>query len=416
MSAWKTRNKTLIPTFDYPLLVLIAALVCFGLVMVFSASYAFAYVNTDNPLYFFVRQLVWTGLGAVALVIALSIDYRLWRDWALPIMGVTLLLLLLVLLFGGVKFGARRQFFDGSVQPSEIAKLAIIIYIAAWLSSKGSNLRQVSYGLAPFAVLLGLLVGLILAQPDIDTAMMITLTAVAMFFIAGADLLQMAILGLLGTITFAGVIFFSDHARDRMQIFISSIANPIQTQSFHLREALYALIEGGVFGQGLANGVHKLPGGLPAVHSDSIFAVVGEELGLVGTLLVLALFLFFAYRGTRIAMRATDTFGTLLAFGITTWLVVQAFINMAVITATFPLSGLPLPFFSYGGSSTVINLAAVGILLNISRGGGGIQFDALNRFWRRNRRSRLSDSDNGGRAVGAGQPRRAATGYARTRK
>ena len=216
-------------------------------------------------------------------------------------------------------------------------------------------------------MLLGLLVGLILAQPDIDTAMMITFTAMAMFFIAGADLLQLAILCLLGVISFAGVIMLSAHARERIQIFVSSVANPIQTQNFHLREAIYALVEGGVFGQGLANSVHKLPGGLPAVHSDSIFAVVGEELGLVGTLLIVALFLFFAYRGTRIATRAPDTFGMLLAFGITTWLVLQAFINMAVITATFPLSGLPLPFFSYGGSSTVINLAAVGILLNISQ-------------------------------------------------
>lgn len=407
-----TRSKTLLPTFDYPLLVLIAALVGFGLVMVFSASYAFAYVNTANPLYFFVRQLIWTGIGAAALATALSIDYRFWQRSALPIMGVTLLLLLLVLLFGGDKFGARRQFFDGSVQPSEIAKLAIIIYIATWLSSKGATLRKTSIGLIPFAILLGLLVGLILAQPDIDTAMMITVTAVAMFFIAGAELLQLALLCLLAMVSFAGVIILSDHARQRMAIFVSSLANPIQTQNFHLREALYALVEGGVFGQGLANSVHKLPGGLPAVHSDSIFAVVGEELGLVGALLVVALFLFFAYRGTRIAMRATDSFGVLLAFGITTWLVVQAFINMAVITATFPLSGLPLPFFSYGGSSTVINLAAVGILLNISRGGGGIRFDAFDRFWRRNRRSRLPNSDSGGGAAG----RLGATSYARSRK
>ncbi len=407
-----TRNKPLLPTFDYPLLVLMAALVGFGLVMVFSASYAFAYVNTENPLYFFIRQLIWTGIGAGALVVALNIDYRLWKKWALPIMAITLLLLLLVLVFGAAKFGARRQFFDGSVQPSEIAKLAIIIYIAAWLSSKGSMARNVSISLVPFAVLLGLLVGLILAQPDIDTAMMISVTAVAMFFIAGANLVQMVILTALGAVTFAAVIILSPHAHERMTIFISSIGNPIQTQNFHLREALYALVEGGVFGQGLANSVHKLPGGLPAVHSDSIFAVVGEELGLVGTLLVLALFLFFAYRGTRIAMAARDSFGALLAFGITTWLVAQAFINMAVITATFPLSGLPLPFFSYGGSSTVINLGAVGILLNISRGGGGIRFDALDRLWRRNRRPRLSDPDHGG---GSARGLRT-TGYARSRR
>lgn len=388
------------PSLDYTLLVTIAALVGYGLVMVFSASYAFAYVNTGDALYFFSQQLLWTALGIAALLIMLSIDYQFWREWALPILAVTLILLAVLLIFGAAKYGAKRQYFDGSVQPSEIAKIAIVIYIAAWLSSKGKELRHISLGLVPFAVLLGLLVALILAQPDIDTSMMITFTAIAMFFIAGAEIIQLVILCVLGAITFGIVIAFSDHARARMQIFFDSVLNPIQTQNFHLREAIYALVEGGVFGQGLANSIHKLPGGLPAVHSDSIFAVVGEEFGLVGALLVVALFLFFAYRGARIAMRAPDSFGSLLAFGITTWLVLQAFINIAVITATFPLSGLPLPFFSYGGSSTVINLAAVGILLNISRGGGGINL-AHPRLWWRNRRTRLPHLDRGRRPAGS---------------
>ncbi len=388
------------PSLDYTLLVTIAALVGYGLVMVFSASYAFAYVNTGKALYFFSQQLLWTALGIAALLIMLSIDYQFWREWALPILAVTLILLAVLLIFGAAKYGAKRQYFDGSVQPSEIAKIAIVIYIAAWLSSKGKELRHISLGLAPFAVLLGLLVALILAQPDIDTSMMITFTAIAMFFIAGAEIIQIIILGVLGAITFGIVIAFSDHARARMQIFFDSVLNPIQTQNFHLREAIYALVQGGVFGQGLANSIHKLPGGLPAVHSDSIFAVVGEEFGLVGALLVVALFLFFAYRGARIAMRAPDSFGSLLAFGITTWLVLQAFINIAVITATFPLSGLPLPFFSYGGSSTIINLAAVGILLNISRGGGGINL-AHPRLWWRNRRTRLPHPGRSRRPAGS---------------
>ena len=404
-----TRSKVQPPEFDYPLLVLVAALVGFGLVMVFSASYAFAYVNTGNPLYFFLRQLIWTGLGIAALVTMLNIDYRFWQRWAILIMALTLVMLLVVLLTP-IKYGARRQFFNGSVQPSEIAKLAIIMYIATWLASKGKRLQHASYGLAPFAALLGLLVGLIVAQPDIDTSMLITATAIAMFFIAGADLLQLGILGLLGGLTFAAVINFSAYTRDRVQVFVASVADPFHAQSFHVREAISALVEGGVFGRGLADSVHKLPPGLPAVHSDSIFAVVGEELGLIGALLVVLLFLFFAYRGTRIALRATDQFGTLLAFGITIWLVLQAFINIAVITATFPLTGLPLPFFSYGGSSTVVNLAAVGILLNISRGGGGIdsaRAHALTHFWRRNGRARLSPA--GGSSRPARGARQAAT-------
>ncbi|MCO6451169.1 MAG: cell division protein FtsW [Caldilineales bacterium] len=394
--------------FDYPLLISLAVLVGFGLVMVYSASYALSYLEWNNTTHFFARQLLWTALGIVALVIGVNIDYRVWRDWAIPIMGITLLALIVVLLFGSDEFGARRQFLNGSIQPSEVAKISIIIYVAAWLTSKGKRLQNASYGLAPFAILLGLLIGLIVAQPAISTSIVIAVTAVAMFFIAGADLLQMGIISLLGGITFGAVIFFSSHARYRVEVFVESLSNPLQTQNLQVKQAITALVEGGVFGQGLAESITKRVNSLPAVHSDSIFAIVGEELGLIGTLLILALFFFFAYRGIRIALRAPDQFGSLLAFGITTWLVFQAFINIAVITATFPFTGLPLPFFSYGGSSTVANLAAVGILLNVSRGGRGYKFNAYPSFWRRNRRTRVPDSDSRS-SVGQRQP-----SYART--
>lgn len=404
-------RKAVHPEFDYQLLILVAILVGFGLVMVFSASYAFAYVNTGNALYFFMRQIIWTALGIAAFLITLSIDYRTWKRYALPLMIFTLALLGAVLFFGAMRFGAVRQFINGSGQPSEFAKISIIIYVAAWLASKGGNLQKIDYGLAPFAVLIGLMVSLIIAQPDVSTSLLITITAVVMFFIAGASLLQVGVITLLSGLTFGALIALSDYTRGRVQIFIDTIVDPLNTQNFHLREAIYALVEGGLFGQGLADSVHKRPPGLPAVHSDSIFAVLGEELGLIGTLTVLALFFFFAYRGTRIALRAPDNFGTLLAFGITTWLVLQAFLNIAVITATIPFTGLPLPFFSYGGSSTVANLAGVGILLNVSRGGGGgIDLDAITRLWRRNRRSRLSHSHSRRRA-----PKRR-TSYARTKR
>ncbi|MCP4166756.1 MAG: cell division protein FtsW [Chloroflexi bacterium] len=387
-------NKAIQPEFDYVMLILIAVLIGFGLVMLFSSSYAFAHAYRKDALYYFTRQLRWTLIGIASLLIMLNINYRVWRKWAIPIMGITMLALVGVLLIGSVRFGAQRQFVNGSIQPSEIAKISIIIYIAAWLSSKGKNLRKVSYGLAPFAILLGLMVGLIVIQPDISTSLLITITAVAMFFIAGADLLQMGILALMGGLTFGLVMTQSTHAQERIKVFVTSFADPINSPNFHVREGILALVEGGWFGAGLAESVHKQPGGLPAVHSDSIFAVVGEELGLIGGLIVLALFFFFAVRGTRIALRASDSFGTLLAFGITAWLVLQAFIHIAVITATFPFTGLPLPFFSYGGSSTLANLAAIGILLNISRGGeGGIDLHAYTRLWRRNRRSRVPNSE-----------------------
>ena len=392
------RSKSTQPEFDYVFLVLVAALLGFGLVMLFSSSYSIGYAWKGKPLYFFSRQLLWTIIGLVALAIMANINYHTWQKLAIPILGVTLLGLAILLVIGQPQFGAIRYFIKGSIQPSEIAKIAIIIYIAAWLASKGKDLRKVSYGLIPFAVLLGLLVGLIIIQPDISTSLLITLTALAMFFIAGADLIQIGILTAMGGLTFGLIMSQSLHAQERLKAFIVSLPDPINSPHFHIRGAIQALVEGGFFGTGLADGFHKHSGGIPVPHSDSIFAIVGEELGLIGTLAVVALFFFFAIRGVRIALRATDSFGTLLAFGITIWLVLQAFINIAVITATFPFTGLPLPFFSYGGSSMLVNLAAVGILLNISRDGqGGIDLNAYFGFWRRNRRSRLSSSGSRGR-------------------
>ena len=388
------RSKSLAPEFDYPLLVLITALIGFGLVMVFSASYDVAYAYKQDVLYFFIRQLIWIVIGLAAFGITLSTDYRTWQTWAVPILILAVALLLLVLIAGTERLGASRQLLNGSIQPSEIAKIAIIIYVAAWLGSKGERLRSASVGLLPFAVLLGLLVGLILLQPDIDTSVVIAFTAIAMFFIAGADLFQVLIVMLLGIVTFVLTIVLSGYGVARVTNYLNYISDPTQVGTDHIAQALTALTKGGVFGRGLSAGTSKLNFTLPMAHTDSIFAVIGEELGLWGTLLVLGLFLFFAYRGTRIALRAPDTFGTLLAFGITTWLVFQALLNMAVMTATIPPSGQTLPFFSYGGSSTVANLAAVGILLNISRGGkGGLRLNAISGFWRRNGRSRVPDSD-----------------------
>ena len=392
------RTKSTQPEFDYVLLVLVTALLGFGLVMLFSASYSVAYAWKQNSLYYFSRQLLWTAMGLVALLILVNIDYRTWRRGAIPILGATLLVLALLRVLGESDFGSVRYLIQGSVQPSEVAKIAIIIYIAAWLASKGKDLRKVSYGLIPFAVLLGLLVGLIIIQPDISTALLISATALAMFFIAGADLLQIGILMVMGGLTFGLIMNQFEHSMERWRAFLAALPDPINSSNFHIRGAVQSLVEGGAFGAGLANSDFKHPGGIPIPHSDSIFAILGEELGLIGTLAVVALFFFFAIRGIRIALRATDSFGTLLAFGITIWLVLQAFINIAVITATFPFTGLPLPFFSYGGSSMLVNLAAVGILLNISRDGqGSIDLHALFGFWRRDRRTRLPGSGSRGR-------------------
>ncbi len=377
---------------DYGLLILIFVLIGFGIVMQFSASYA---VTPGQPYRYIIRHLLWLTIGLIGMYITSQIDYRTWQTLAIPIMILSLLLLVAVLFFSqeGVG-GAQRHLLGGSVQPSEVAKLAIIIYIAAWLASKGTKVSDVSMGLVPFSIILGSFLVLILMQPDISTSVLIALTTVAMLIIAGADLIQIAILLLLMAGIFIVAIVLHHYALERVMEFFASFIAPWNSPDSQVKAGYVALRSGGLFGKGLTHSTYKL-GGLPIVQSDSIFAIIGEELGLLGALTVVALFLFLGYKGTRIALHAEDKddFGRLLAFGITTWIVIQAFINIAVVTVTIPNTGIPLPLFSYGGSSTVMVLTGLGILLNISKGGGGrFQLHAHSLFRRRNRRSRVSHS------------------------
>ena len=387
----KTAEKHL----DYGLVILIALLIGFGIVMQFSASYA---VTPGHPYFWIVKHLIMIIIGLAAMMITVNIDYHIWQKWAIPIMAIALLMLIALPIIGEEGIGgAKRQLFHGSIQPSEIAKLAIIIYMAAWLASKEDKIQQVTYGLLPFSVILSAFLVLILFQPDISTSVLIAMTAISMLIIAGAEISQLAILmGVIGVI-FSLTILKLAYAQNRVSVFQHSFLKPWESPDRQVRFGYEALHSGGLFGKGLTNSSYKLPGQLPVVHSDSIFAIIGEELGLLGALLVVALFLFLAYKGTRIALKAPDNFGRLLAFGITAWLVLQAFIHIAVVTVTFPNTGIPLPFISYGGSSMVIILASLGILLNISRDGAA-KFNASSLFRRRNRRSRVSRSHRRRRA------------------
>jgi cell division protein FtsW len=351
---------------DYVLLLTVAALLLIGLMMVYSATFDWSYAETDSPWSFFMRQVIWVALGLAVMAVLSRIDYIWWRRMAVPIMGIALVLLVLVLAFGSARFGAQRTFLNGSVQPSEPAKLAVIIYIAAWLSSKGQKLRQMTYGLIPFAVLIGLIAGLIVLQPDFSTAILVVLTAGAMFFIAGADLLQVGLGCGVSGVTFYLLIMNSPHGADRLNRYLETLANS-ESISYHVEQALVALGSGGLFGRGLGASYQKF-GYLPAPHTDSVFAVLGEELGLAGCLVVVALFAMLAQRGFKIAHGARDPFGAVLAAGLTCWLIFQALINVAVMTGTIPFTGIPLPFLSMGGSAMVSSLAAVGLLLSISRG------------------------------------------------
>jgi cell division protein FtsW len=286
--------------------------------------------------------------------------YQTWMKLSIVIMAAALVLLLLVAI------RKDRLLFGTSVSPVELAKLAVVVYISHWLASRGELLRRLPYGLLPFTIMVGIIAGLVMAQPDLSEALVIVLTAVAMFFLAGADLLQFVIGILGGGAAFAFVVTRLPTAMERLEPFLLEWRDPLHSSNDQLVQGLIALGSGGLFGLGPGNGRMKYQW-LPAVHTDMIYALIGEELGLVGCIALLVLFGIVAYRGFRIADRAPDTFGRLLASGITCWIVFQAMINMAVVTGTIPFTGIVLPFISVGGSSLVICLIGVGIMLSISR-------------------------------------------------
>ncbi len=375
-----TRRRTDVANggYDWGLLSIVVTLVALGIIMVFSASFAQGIYGFNDPMHFLLRQIAWVSVGIAAMLVTARIPYTIWERWSIPLMGITLLALLGVIAFGSETFGSTRTFFGGSVQPSEPAKLVIIIYVSTWLASKGTRIRDVQVGLLPFSVLMGAITVLLVSQPDISTAILIVVTASIMFFIAGAELRQLFVVALGGTGTFWLVIHYSTYAHGRVERYLASIWNPLQSSEWQVWQGVQALLRGGIVGVGIGNGTAKMPGYLPVSWSDNIFAVIGEELGLVGALLIILLFALLAYRGLRTALRAPDNFGMLLATGITALLTLQAILNVAVAVAVAPPTGVTLPFISYGGSSLVTVLAAVGILLSISRFSGNIVTKASN--------------------------------------
>jgi cell division protein FtsW len=393
-----TRIRSAHARLDYALILAVAALVIVGLMMTYSATFDWSYQEHGDSFFIASRQFIWVGLGVVVMIALALIPYDRLQQAAVPIMGVTLVLLVSVLIVGEEVFGARRSFLGGSIQPGELAKLTMIIYVATWLASKGDQIRDVTYGLVPFAVLIGIVAGLIVAQPDVSTSILIVLTALAMFFFAGADILQLAVGGGVSVVTFLILINQFPHAQKRLKEWLDVWGDPTRV-SYHIRQALIALGSGGPFGVGLGESRQKL-GYLPTPHTDSIFAVLGEEMGFLGCLFVIGLFVVLAYRGFKIAREAPDAFAALLACGVTCWLVFQALVNIAVVTGLVPFTGVALPFISCGGSSMVVSLAGVGLLLSISRGkrigkraqkriGKALQPATLDRRWG-NRGARLS--------------------------
>jgi cell division protein FtsW len=362
------------------LLIIVIALLCIGVVMVFSASSFLAVSYFGNASYYFQRELMWAGLGLVAMLVTMRIDYRYWRRVSLAAMIVILPLLVIVLRFGVVAYGASRWLAIGSFfefQPSELTKLVLALYVADWLARKGNQVSTFWYGLAPFVILVGVLIGLVLLENDMGTAIIIAGIAIAMFFTAGANIAQFLL-----ALACGGLIFLKEALRGYRYYRIIGFLDPFKDRTginLQLYQGLLALGSGNWFGLGLGASRQKT-GYLPFPFTDSIFPVIGEELGFLGCATIVILFLFLAFRGFRLARRTQDLYGALLATGITTWLILQAFINIGANTATLPYTGVPLPFISFGGSSIVVSLAAVGILLNISRYIQEPEMPALTRY------------------------------------
>jgi cell division protein FtsW len=343
-------------------------LVCTGVVMVYSASAVMAMERHDQPYYFLVKQLAWAVMGLALLPIVMRIDYRNYREpaviWTvLAVVGVTLV----AVLFAPRVNGANRWLNLGplGIQPSELAKLGVILFMAALLERRMDRIDELGYALMPMAVVLGAIVGLVILEPDLGTAVCIVMIAAMMVFAAGISYRYIAGLLLVGLPTVYVLVMSSAYRRRRVRAFLDPWADPLG-DGWQMIQSMIAVGTGGIFGRGLMAGVQKLFY-LPEPHNDFIYSVIGEELGLIGTTLVLACFCVIAWRGLRTAVRAPDRFGAFLAIGLTTMIVFQAFFNISVVLGLLPPKGIPLPFVSAGGSSLLINLLGIGILLNVSQ-------------------------------------------------
>lgn len=346
---------------DVFLIVLVLLLTLFGVVMVGNASVVEAYRDFDDKLYYLRLQAQWAGLGFLAFWLASFFHFRWLKKLAMPMIVLTVGFLILVLFpkLGIQALGARRWLGVGAFnfQPAELAKFTLIVYGAAFLGNQKKPWA--------FLVLMTLLVFLVMLEPDLGTSVVLVAIGLLLYFAAGAPWWQVGLMGLLGILAGAGLIFSSDYRKQRFLTFLNPHQDPLG-RSYHIRQILIALASGGLFGVGLGQSRQKFEY-LPEVTTDSIFAVIAEETGFIGGFLILVVFLLFIWRGLKIAKQAPDNFSRLLATGITGWIGVQAFVNLAAMVALVPLTGLPLPFISYGGSSLVLTLVAAGILVNISK-------------------------------------------------
>jgi len=351
------------------LLTTVGVLNVVGVVMVLSASSVASLTNYGSAWYFFERQVLWTLLGALVFAVTARIDYHVWRRWVIPMLVVCVALLVLVLVPGiGVYVaGSRRWLGSGAwrFQPTEPAKLALLIFSADVLARRAREVHDWRRAVRPVLLVFGLIAVLVMRQPDMASTIVLALIVGAALVVGGVRLRHLAVLGGAGVSAAALLAMIEPYRRARMLSFLNPVSDPGNT-GYQISQSLIALGSGGWTGVGLGAGRSKWLF-LPNAHTDFIFAIIGEEVGLLGCLLVVTLFAAFGVLGTRIALRAPDRFGTLLAAGITVWVVGQAVINIGGVVGLLPVSGVPLPFVSFGGSALVFTMAAAGLLSSVAR-------------------------------------------------
>ncbi|MBI4300835.1 MAG: putative lipid II flippase FtsW [Chloroflexi bacterium] len=356
---------------DYLIPALTGVLLLIGLQAVYSATFALGVRQYGSVGYFVTRQSMWAGVGLIMFIVGSRVNYRRWIAWSPWIMLGCLGALAAVLVpsLGLTRYGATRWLQIGpfGVQPSEFIKLSLILYVSAWLATRGERLRSWSSGFLPFVIIVGLVGGLIMLQPDLGTTLIILFVTAILFFVGGADLRQFLVLAVAGLAAMAMLIAGAGYRSDRWEAFVNPWDDPAG-KGFHIIQLLIALGSGGVTGLGIGASRQKFFY-VPGSHTDGIFAIIGEEVGFVGAILVIAVFAALVWRGFKVASAAPDQYGGLVAVGITCWLGFQALINIGGITRSIPLTGIPLPFISYGGSSLAVSMAAIGILFNISKYG-----------------------------------------------
>jgi cell division protein FtsW len=353
-------GETATPGLDYQIIAIVVTFLLLGLVMVLSAS-----LNREGT-YFFLRQLMWVVVGVVACVVMAALPYRMWRPLAIPVMLFTLAALVAVLVLGDPqgKFGADRTLFGGRIQPSEIAKLAVVIYVAAWAAARGKKVNSFTDGMLPFIIIIGLVAGLIAAEKSFSVTIIVLAVGLTIYFVGGGHPGQLFLLLLMGLPLMAVAMYKAHYPWDRVVGWYNVWFNPSQAPE-DLQRLMLMLREGR--GSVADPSIWNLKAAVPGLWSDYLFANIGADLPVIGTFLVVALYAWFGYRALGIALNAPDRFGALTAVGLTAWILIQAAIHIGTSLTLIPPTGQPLPFMSYGGSSLVSCMAAAGLLLSISR-------------------------------------------------